>query len=394
MQINKERSQQRTPHGSPEPTARPKRIWLWIFVLIAAFLVIRAVGEKISASREARRTARDSAYPIVRTIHPKISGSQKQLALPGTVLAQEETPIYARTSGYVKRYLVDIGTRVHAGQLLAEIESPEVDQQYNEALGTLQQAQADTNLAWITTLRWKQMLARDTVSRQEADEKQGNFEAQRANLLAAQANVDRLQELKGFEKVYAPFDGVITRRNVNLGDLITANDTSQHPMFSMADDRKLFIYVNVPESNAASIKLGEVAKVALASAPGVTIEGKVRSIASAIDPHSRTMLTQVVIDNSDHTLLSGGYATVIFDLKLAQPSLVLPVNALLFRPEGTMVGVVGTDGRVSLRMIQIGKDYGTYVEVVSGISTKDNIILDPSDSLQQGDYVRLQGKSQ
>jgi len=390
MQINKDQNKEQSVPPSSKRAGRSRgRIWIWIFILIAAFLIARAVKEKINAVRETRQAVSTSAYPIVHVTYPKVAERQKELVLPGTVTALEDTPIHARTSGYLKRWLVDIGTRVHAGQLLAEIESPEVDQQFNQSLGSLQKAQADANLAWVTTLRWRQMLARDTVSRQEADEKQGNFEAQRANLIAAQANLDRLKELKGFERVYAPFDGVITARNLNVGDLITANNTSQPPMFRIADDRQLRIYLSVPENAASLIKVGESAHIVLASSPGVVATGTVVHIASAIDPSSRTMLTEVRLDNSKQAFLSGGYATVSFDLKLAKPSLTLPVNALLFRPEGTIVGVVGKDDRVSLHKIQIGKDYGNYIEVTEGISPTDRIIVNPSDSLQQGDRVRV-----
>ncbi len=388
MQISKDKNQEKSSQPSPKRTKRSGRsIWLWIFILIVAFLIAHAVKEKITAVREARHVVKESEYPIVHVTYPKTSGAQKELILPGTVLALEDTPIHSRTSGYLKRWLVDIGTRVHTGQLLAEIESPEVDQQFNQALGFLQQAQADANLAWITTVRWRQMLARDTVSQQEADEKQGNFEAQRANLLAAQANVDRLQELKGFERVYAPFDGVITARNVNIGDLITANNTSQQPMFRISDDRQLRIYLSVPERDASFIKVGQPAHVVLASSPGVVATGTVAHVASAIDPRSRTMLVEVRLDNRAHAFLSGGYATVSFDLKLAEPSLTIPVNTLLFRPEGTVVGVVEKNDRVSLHKIEIGKDYGNYIEVTEGISPTDRIIVNPSDSLQQGDRV-------
>ncbi len=394
MQTNKERNPDRfSSSNSPKSTSRSKRIWLWILILVAAFLILRAIGVKISAHREAVQAAEKSAYPVVQTIHPKVSHKDDQLVLPGTVQAFSDTPIFARTSGYVKYWLVDIGARVRNGQLLAEIESPELDQALNQAIGNVQRAQANTDLARITTARWKQMLARDTVSRQESDEKEGNFEAQIANLAASQAAVDRLKELKNFERIYAAFDGVITARNVNIGDLITANNTTQKEMFRIADDSQLRIYVNVPENSASFIKVGESAKVTLASSPGVIALGHVVNIASAIDPDSRTMLTEVRVDNTNHKFLSGGYATVSFDLKFSAPSLILPVNTLLFRPEGTFVGVVEKDNRVSLRQIQIGRDYGKTLEITQGVTPADRVILNPSDSLQNGNRVQVDNKN-
>ena len=391
MQANKDQSPDRpSPSTSTKRTSRPKRIWLWIIVILAVFFLLRAVGEKIFSTREAARVTRETARPNVSVIHPKTSNAQKELVLPGSVQALADTPIFARTSGYVQRWLVDIGARVRQGQLLAEIESPEVDQQLNQALGDVQQAQADADLAQITTQRWKQMLAKNTVSRQEADEKQGNFDAKQANLIAAKANVERLRELKGFERIYAPFDGVITARNVNVGDLITANNTGQKEMFRIADDSQLRVYLSVPENAASFIKVGQPATVVLASSPGIVATGRVANIASAIDPQSRTMLTEVRVDNAKHAFLSGGYATISFDLKLAKPPVTVPVNTLLFRPEGTVVGVVGEDSRVSLRKVEIGRDFGNYVEITEGIAPTDRIIVNPSDSLLQGDLVRVE----
>jgi RND family efflux transporter MFP subunit len=389
--LHKDDDKQSSPL-SPPSKAKRRRRWLWLslLVLIVSLLFLRAVIEKISANREAVRTTNEAAHISVHIVHPQIHSAQKEIVLPGSVQAFSTTPIYARTSGYLKRWFVDIGARVHQGQLLAEIESPEIDQQLNQALGNVQRAQADMNLALITTERWQQLLARDTVSRQEADEKQGSFEAQRASFIAAQANVARLQELKGFERIYAPFDGVITTRNANIGDLITANNTSQEEMFNISDDSKLRIYLNVPEDVSSFIKVGQLANVVLASSPGIVAYGEVAHTASAIDPQSRTMLTEVRVDNSNHTFLSGGYATITFDIKLEKPPLTLPVNTILFRREGTTVGVVGENDRVSLRKVHIGKDFGTYVEITEGVTATDRVIVNPADSLQEGSQVRVE----
>lgn len=387
MQMNKTKNSHHSAVSSVR-TRRPKHVWLWLIGFLATLLLLRAIKEKIIAGREAVRIARETAYPMVHITHPRACGVQNELILPGNVQALADTPIFARTSGYAKRWLVDIGTRVYQGQLLAEIESPEVDQQLNQALGNVQRAQANTDLAQVTVQRWKQMLAKNTVSRQETDEKEGNFQAQRANLAAAQANFERLRQLKGFEKIYAPFNGIITSRNINVGDLIIANNTGQKEMFRIADDSKLRIYVYVPENAASFVKIGQTASVVLASTPGTIIRGRVMNIASAIDPKSRTMLTEVRVDNSHHKFFSGGYATVTFNLKLANPPVTVPVNTLLFRPKGTFVAVVGEKGRISLHKVEIGRDFGSYVEITHGLSLTDRIVVNPSDSLQEGDQVR------
>lgn len=362
--------------------------WLWLLILLFLAGAIYAGLRHFSQGREAREASADTAIPTVLVAQPKMGQPDYDLTLPGNVQPYSTTPIYARTDGYLQRWLVDIGAPVKQGQLLAEIESPEIDQQLNQAVGGLQQAQANLKLAQVTADRWKEMLQGNTVSRQDADQKQGDLDASKANAVAAAANVSRLQNLKQFEQVVAPFDGIVTERNVEVGNLISSTVTAtQKPLFQIADDHILRTYINVPETQAAQITVGQPAKVVLSSHPADPITGKVVRTANALDMQSRTLLVEIQIDNSDHKLLSGGYAIIHLPIHQPAPALILPVNALLFRPEGTQVGVVSPDGTVALKTIKIGKDFGTKVEVTAGLTPTDQVIINPSDSLQSGDKV-------
>lgn len=376
----------------PEPPAKKRGglgFGFWLFLLIFAGLAIWAGMRHVQKGEEAQATSEASAIPTVLVGKPRMGQPDYDLTLPGNVQPYSTTPIYARTDGYLQRWLVDIGSQVKEDQLLAEIESPEIDQQLNQAVGQLQQAQANLKLAQVTADRWKEMLSKNTVSKQETDQKEGDLEAAKANAVAAAANVSRLQNLKEFERVVAPFDGIVTQRNVDVGALISSSASSgQKPLFQLADDHILRTYIDVPETQSAQVKIGQPAKIFLSSQPGHAIEGKVVRTANAIDPQSRTLLVELQIDNSQHKYLSGGYAIVHLPIHLEKPSLILPVNALLFRPEGTQAGVVGSDGTVALKTLKIGKDFGTSVEVLDGVTADEQIIINPSDSLRDGDKVK------
>ena len=377
------------PTPAQPATRRSSRVvWIFAAIFIAAAIVVGL--RRTSADRHVRAETATLATPTVRVIKPKESKADIDLVLPGNVEPFADTPIFARTAGYVKRWLVDIGTSVKAGQLLVEIDSPEIDQQLQQTQAALDQAASNLKLATLTADRWKIMLERKTVSQQETDEKVGQLAAAQAALESSQANVRRLEELKSFERVEAPFDGVITERAVNVGDLISSGDSgAKSEMLRLAQDNILRVFTHVPEGNSSQIKIGQAATIELASSPNAPAAGKVVHLAGAIDPASRTLLAEIQIDNHEHRWLAGGYSKVRLPIHSAKPALVVPVNTLLFRPSGTVVGVVNASGIVQLKHVELGRDFGTEVELASGVSPTDRVILNPSDSLEEGDQVRV-----
>jgi RND family efflux transporter MFP subunit len=327
----------------------------------------------------------------VATALPQLDGSATELVLPGSLQANYQAPIYARTNGYVGRWYVDIGAKVHKGEVLADIESPEVDQQLRQAQADLGVAQANKKIADVTADRWRVLRATDSVSKQEADEKVSAAQASDAQVLAARANVLRLQQLAGFERVIAPFDGVITARNTDIGDLINAGSGSGAALFGIADTSRLRLYVRVPQEDAAAMKPGLTADLHLPDRPGVVYRASVDTTASAIDPATRTLMVELLVDNSKGELLPGGYAEVHFRVPAenAGRSFLLPANVLLFRGDGLHVATVGARDRVVLKSVTIGRDYGAQIEIVSGLSANDHVILSPPDSLVSGALVRV-----
>ncbi|HEY8902730.1 MAG TPA: efflux RND transporter periplasmic adaptor subunit [Chthoniobacterales bacterium] len=378
--------------SSQQPEAASRRghwpIWVIAAVLLIGLVVVTI--QRVDHARATREATAALAIPTVHVITPKLADKSTDLILPGNVEPFQDTPVSARTSGYVTRWLVDIGADVKQGQLLAEIDSPELDQQLRQAQADAVQAAAALKLAQVTAARWKLMLQHQTVSQQDADEKQNQVDVDQANLTAAEANVQRLQELRGFEQVVAPFGGRIAARNVNVGDLITAGSTSAaNQMFRIVQDDILRVFVHVPEVNAGAVHVGQEARIEMASAPGQAVTGKVVHLAGEIDPASRTLLVEIQVDNSAHRLLAGGYATVHLALANPHPALIVPANVILFRPEGTVVGVVGANGKVNLQPVQIGRDYGTEIEIAKGLQATDQVIVAPSDSLENGDIVKV-----
>jgi RND family efflux transporter MFP subunit len=327
-----------------------------------------------------------SAVPTVRTVAPSVVGSTAEIALPGNTQAYEDTPIYARTSGYLQHWYVDIGQHVTKGELLATIETPELDEQLQVAQAELKSAQADLNLANTTSER------SDSVSKQETDVAVSGAAAKRAAVEAAQATVRRLQQLQSFEKIYAPYTGVVTVRNANVGDLINSGSSTTgstaSQIYRVADITKLRVFVAVPEVYAADVHNGDSATLTLDEYPGKIFTGMVTRNSSTIDPGSRTLNVEVDVDNHDAKLLPGAYVFVHFKLPTAARLLSIPSNALLFRAEGLQVGIV-RNGHVHLQHVTIGKDNGKTVEIASGIAEGDRIILDPSDSLAEGQAVQL-----
>ena len=411
-----------TPSRAPKPSRllRASRFIIAIVVLavIAGVVVTRGINSRIKAATLIRQSTLDLAVPAVTVVHPRPGAIRDEVVLPGNIQAFTDAPIYARASGYVKRWYSDLGAHVQAGQVLAEIEAPEMDQQVLQAKANLQQARsaldqalanyergkADLELARVTAQRWKDLAAQGVVSRQDNDQSQAQYQIQTANLQALEkaiaasrsnvtsleANLAQLQDWQAYKTVKAPFDGVITARNTDVGALINAGNGGQaNELFHLANVAKLRVFVNVPQAYSRSAVPGITAELTLTEFPGQRFPGKLVRTAEAIDSSTRTLLTELDVDNTAGHLRPGAYAEVHLKLPAAATALILPVNALLFRTEGLQVGVVRDGGKVELVQVTLGKDYGTEVEVVSGISATDSVIANPPDSLTSGTVVRV-----
>jgi RND family efflux transporter MFP subunit len=369
------------------------------FARVGAVVAVAAVGFVVwnifSAHRAAATLANeteDAAITTVSTTHPKPTDpTGSELVLPGTVQADIDAPIYARTSGYLKRWLVDIGARVKAGQLLAEIDTPEVQQQMSQAEADVATAEANQKIAAVTADRWQSLRKTDSVSRQDADEKTSLADASKAQLDSARANLQRLRDLSGFQRIVAPFDGIITARETDVGRLIAAGGGSGPELFRISDERQLRLYVRVPQSFAPQMGPDTTAQVSFPDRPGMTFTARMDSTANAIDPTTNTLLVQLKVDNAKGELLPGAYADVHFKVAPGSLglSLQLPANTLLFRSDGIHVATVDASDHVVLKTIIIGRDYGSAIEVVHGLTPQDVVILSPPDSLIDHDRVRV-----
>jgi RND family efflux transporter MFP subunit len=378
--------------GSVPPGGRGQ-LMKWFVVLFVVFLILGVYSttqKRASHQVLAEQTVR-MAVPYVTLIHATPISVDSELVLPGNIQSYVESPIYARTNGYLKKWYKDIGSRVAAGDLLAEIDTPEVDAQLAQARADLATSEANVTLAGITAQRYQELLKSDAVSKQDVDNYNGDFSAKQAMVQSAQANVKRLQELESFKRVYAPFSGVITKRNVDIGTLINAGNggTSTREMFDLAQTDPLRVYVATPQTYANTIHDGLKACLELSEFPDRNFCGKVVRSAGAVDPATRTLLTEVDVPNPSNVLLEGEYAQVHFDAKLTGEHLAVPNNALLFRPSGTMVAVVDSNNRVNLKKLTIGRDLGTSVEVVGGITANDAFVINPPDALDQGEDVKI-----
>lgn len=382
-----------SPQTEPNPPAEAAPTHLGRFAVIAVFIIILAllIGfiPRLHAKRALAGETRELMVPNVEVISPVPGKSAAGMPLPAEIRAFVEAPIYARASGYLKRWLVDIGARVEAGQLLAEIETPELDQQLAQARAELAQADAALELSKTTAARWTELLKTASVSEQETAEKQADLELKKANVEAALANVRRLEEMKGFASVTAPFAGVITSRATDVGQLITA--AAGHELFSLAQIDPLRVYVRVPQSLSRGVAPGQVAELTINELPGKKFEARVVSTADAIEPNSRTLLVQLEVNNSKGEIFAGSFAQIRFNESAAAPVLTLPGNALLYRAEGMQVGVVGDDNKVVLRQVKLGRDFGQTIEVLEGIGANDRVILNPADSLSAGTTVHVVG---
>ncbi len=378
-------------HGAEEAPQRSP-----IFVILAVIAVALAIGavfllfQRKSQYQALAKETDASTIPTVAVIHPLTEPGNENLVLPGTLQAYVESPIYARTNGYLRKWYHDIGSRVSKGEVLADIDAPEVDQQLSQGKADLVTAQANEKLSEITANRLQGLMSTNAIARQELDNALGDLAAKRAIVQSAEANVKRLSELKSFERVYAPFSGVITRRNVDIGTLINAgNGGSAQQLFSMAQTDPMRVFLNVPETYSASIYTGLGAYLELTQYPGQKFEGKVVRTAESIDLATRTLLTEVDIPNKNGQLLPGGYTQVHLLVKATSQRLRVPVNALLFRSEGLRAVVVDNNKHLRLQALQIGRDYGTSLEVLDGLKPDDWIVVNPADSLAEGQAVHV-----
>src|SRR3954451_22338382 len=391
----KERSrhQSRAIEPPPEiPPAPPRRA---LIVVGVALLILLAAGaltliSRVSHERALAKETEQQTIPTVAVVHPQAEKPDEELVLPGSLLAFAESPIYARTSGYLVRWYKDIGSRVNEGDLLATIDAPEVDQELNQTRAARQQIVAQLELAKSSAERWENLRKSDSVSAQEADQQTSAYKQAQANLAAADANVRRLEQLENFKKVYAPFSGVITKRNVDPGALINAGaGASGRELFDIARIDPLRVYTSVPQAYAPFIKVGGQTTVTLQEFPGQKFLGKIARTAESIDPNTRTLLTEVDVSNKDGRLLPGSFGEVHFAVGSNVNKVTVPVNAMLFRAEGPRLAVVDENHKIQLRPINIGRDYGTSLEILGGVSTEDNIVINPPDSLQEGQEVNI-----
>jgi multidrug efflux system membrane fusion protein len=374
------------------PPAPPGRALMIVGILLVVLLVAGGLTLWDHVSHEhalAKETERETV-PTVAVVYPLSEKPDEDLVLPGSLQAYEESPIYARTSGYLVHWYKDIGSRVNKGELLAKIDTPEVDQELNQTRAARQQIVAQVDLAKISADRWQNLRKTDSVSAQEADQYDSGYKQSQANLAAADANVRRLEQLEGFKDVYAPFSGVLTKRNVDPGALINAGaGATGRELFDLARVDPLRVYTSVPQAYAPYIKVGAKTIVTLQEFPGQKFIGKIVRTAEAIDPGTRTLLTEVDVPNKDERLLPGSFGEVHFAVGSGVNKVTIPVNAMLFRAEGPRVAVVDSSGKVQLRPINIGRDYGTTLEVLGGVSPTDQIVINPADSLDEGQQVNV-----
>jgi RND family efflux transporter MFP subunit len=392
METNQGIETDTTQKTNPAPARPKRRLAVWVLCAVAALLAIgiySGIHSRVAADTALGNVAAETSVRAVRVTYPQTGERDQTIDLPGNVQAFYDTPIYARTSGYIKHWYVDIGARVHAGQLMADIETPELDQQLQQAQADLKTAQANLNIAGITSARWQKLLAKNAVSKQETDQAMSDLSARQSAVSASEANVRRLQQMQNFEKVVAPFDGVVTARNIDIGSLIEAGANSQtKELFHVGALNQLRVYVAVPEAYANAVADGGTVKLTETDRPGEVFQGKLVRNSSAIDPMSRTLNAEVDVKNPNGRLLPGAYVFVHLQLPGNPRSVTLPSNALLFRAEGLRVGVV-RQNRVVLTPVFIGRDYGDSVEVTSGLTPQDAVILDPPDSLAAGEAVSV-----
>jgi len=395
MKVEQQKDAGPTVLRTEPEVSRPRSSSRWWIAVLAFVIVIGVVVAGILPRIQARATLRretaEMAIPAVAVVHAKRSAPSQEIVLPANVQAYIDAPIYARTNGYLRKWYVDIGAHVKAGQLLAEIETPEVDQQLRQARADLSTAEANLHLAQITAERYQGLLKSDSVSQQDVDNANGDYAAKNATVQSAQANVKRLEEVQSFEKIYAPFEGVITARNTDIGALIDSGSSGgqRTELFHIAQPDKLRVYVNVPEAYSQAAKPGLTADLTLSEFPGRRFTGTLVRTANAIDQTTRTLLVEIQVSNPTGTLLSGAYAEVHLKLPHATSAFILPVNTLLFRSEGLRIAVVNGNQQAELRPITLGHDFGSEVEVLAGLTGDESVVINPPDSIVSGETVRI-----
>ena len=367
--------------------------WLIGLIVVGIFAAVLVFGirSRVKAQATLRTVTQQMAVPSVSVVRPKQGAPAQEVILPGNIQPFISSPIYARTDGYLKKWYFDIGAHVKAGQLLALIESPEIDQQLAQARATLDTAKANLELSRITMVRYQGLLLKHAVAQQDVDNAVGSYDANKAIVEADQANVQHFAALVSFEKVYAPFDGVITARNTDIGNLINSgsNTAPRTDLFHISQTDVLRVYVNVPEEYSQGIKPGETAAdIVLAEFPGRKFAGNLLRTADAINVTTRTLLVEVDVPNPKGPLLTGSYAEVHLKIPAQNPTYLLPVNALLFRTDTLQVGVV-KDGKVTLTDVTPGHDFGAEIEIVSGLKADDQVVVNPPDSLVTGQTVQI-----
>jgi RND family efflux transporter MFP subunit len=379
---------------SPDPDIRPisrraLRIAGVVAVTVAIIIVAGGIATRASNSKVVRQLTAEQALPVVSVAGPQRGNGSYALELPGRLQAYTQAPIYARVSGYLKYWKVDIGGSVRAGQLLAEIEAPDLDQQLAQAKADLMTAQANATLATTTAARWQVLIKTNSVSRQDVDMRNGDLAAKEAILKSTQANVDRLQVMEGFKRIVAPFSGIVTARATDVGALINAGSGQGLELFVLADTHKLRLYVNIPQTYVARVTPGTHAQITVPERPDRTFTANVEASAQAVDPASGSTLVQLAVNNDAGELYPGAYATVHFDLPLASANLSVPVSSLIFDHDGMRVAIVESENRVTFRPVTIARDMGDVVEISSGLSAGDRIVDSPPDGLSNGDLVRI-----
>ena len=380
--------------GDEDDLLRRRQIIRRVKIITIIALVLLAIGagrtliSRASNARTLEANAAMQSEMFVKVAVPQSGKAGQSLTLPGTLQGFVQSPIAARASGYLRRWHKDIGSRVEKGDLLAELDAPEIDQQLSQAIAAREQTASSLALAKSTLARWEALRAKDAVSQQELDERRSASAQAAANLAAADANAERLRQLEGFKRVIAPFSGVITRRNVDVGDLIDAGGGAGRAMFLLTQTDPLRVYINVPQSSAQLVKRGQKAIVTQTELAGKAFEGEVVRTSGSIDAATRTMQVEITLPNKDGVLMPGAYVQVSLPLTTST-TLAIPTNSLIIGSQGVRVAVVGENGLVTIRSVKIGRNYGQTVEALSGVTVADRLILNPSDSLTDGDKVTV-----
>jgi RND family efflux transporter MFP subunit len=376
--------------GTPRRPSAARLFWFLAIPVVLAAGGLYTVHARGQSSRQLAQVTQSLAIDTVSVLHAKPGAPTSEITLPGMTQAYSQSPIYARVSGYVRAWHVDIGTHVRKGQLLAQIDAPEVDQELNQARAVLSQGHANLQLAQITAGRYQDLIKTNSVSQQEVDQNNQNLAAQQANVQAATAAVARLEQMQGFEKVFAPFDGVITERKTDVGDLINAGNSGMgRELFHISQISTVRVFVNVPEEYSKQVRNGLQASMDLTALPGKSFSARVTRTSNAIDLVSRTLSVELDVPNPSGELLPGAYANVHFKLPLSVIPLVVPASSILFQAAGPQVGIVSTGNQVQLRTVTIGRDFGDTLEILHGVTPQDAIIANPPDSLTAGAQVAV-----